>query len=260
MALLTDGNPNDTQALQAYETQIVSVASVEGIDLNAKLTLATAEISEDVIDLLLDHTLTWGTPWIAQGDLRRKLGVSDVVVTAALQRWHALHTLAIVYRDAFNNQLNDRYKAKWDEYRALAWSGREKTIKYGIGLVLSPVPEAPAPSFGVTESTALAATYYVQATWVSGSGQESEPSEMTNYTTPNGGSLVVSMANAPSVATGWNVYIGLTSGGLMLQNSAPLGVSEAFTVPVNGLVSGAAPGNGQPADYYVTGGQMLRRG
>ena len=33
MALLTDGNPNDDTDLQAYETSILDVANVEGINL-----------------------------------------------------------------------------------------------------------------------------------------------------------------------------------------------------------------------------------
>src|SRR5579864_4251325 len=113
MALLTDGNPNDTLALQVYESSILDLASAEAIDLGAKLGLATEEISEDVIDVLLDHAWTPDP----QSYIRRRIGVSDVVLTAQMTRWHALHTLEIVYRDAFNNQLNDRYRAKWAEYQ-----------------------------------------------------------------------------------------------------------------------------------------------
>ncbi len=35
---------------------ILDVAHTERIDLDVKLTLATEEISEDVLDVLLDHT------------------------------------------------------------------------------------------------------------------------------------------------------------------------------------------------------------
>ena len=96
MALLTDGDPNDTVALQVYETSILSVAATEAIDLGAKLGLATEEISESVLDILLDHTRSVDP----QSNLRRMIGVSDVVVSPQMKRWHALHTLAIVYRDA----------------------------------------------------------------------------------------------------------------------------------------------------------------
>ena len=73
--------------------------------------------------------------------MRRMIGVSDVVVTPQMKRWHALHTLEIVYRDAFNNQLNDRYQAKFGEYQA-AVAGRAGAIpsRFGIGLALIPIP------------------------------------------------------------------------------------------------------------------------
>src|SRR5262245_37075295 len=96
MALLTDGNPNDNGALRVYESAILDVAHTETIDLEAKLALATDEIAEDVIDVLLDHSRQ-----DPEATGRRALGVSDVVVTPQLRRWHAVHTLEIVYRDAF---------------------------------------------------------------------------------------------------------------------------------------------------------------
>ncbi len=136
MALLTDGNPNDTVALQVYETQILSVAVVETIDLVVKLGLATEEISEDVLDILLDHTRSVDP----ESTMRRMIGVADVVVSPQMKRWHALHTLEIVYRDAFNNQLNDRYQEKWTEYQMLVKNARQHTMSIGIGLVLNPIP------------------------------------------------------------------------------------------------------------------------
>src|SRR5580704_4818274 len=129
--LLTDGSPNNTEDLRVYESAILGVANVEMIDLGVKLELAADEIAEDVLDFLLDHSgaepqvfSRWqlGTPaaW------RRRMGVSDVVVTRQMKRWHAVHTLEIVYRDAFNNQLNDRYQAKFLEYQELSRSARER--------------------------------------------------------------------------------------------------------------------------------------
>src|SRR5579872_258904 len=115
--LLTDGNPNTTEDLRVYESAILDVAHTEMIDLNAKLGLATEEISQDVVDILLDHTRTlYPQLGVMQWNMRRQLGVSDVVVTRQMKRWHATHTLAVVYRDAFNNQLNDRYQVKFNEY------------------------------------------------------------------------------------------------------------------------------------------------
>ena len=96
MALLTDGNPNDTEALRVYESSILDVAHVEGIDLDAKLSLATEEVSQEVLNFLLDHAAADPV-----GSGRRAEGVADVVVTAQVKRWHALHTLAVLATGAW---------------------------------------------------------------------------------------------------------------------------------------------------------------
>ena len=257
MALLTDGNPNDTAALQIYETQILSVAVVEEIDLGVKLGLATEEISEDVLDILLDHTRSVDP----ESTLRRMIGVSDVVVSPQMKRWHALHTLALVYRDAFNNQLNDRYQAKWAEYQMLSKNARQHTISVGIGLVLTPIPQAQTPAFMMTPSPGAADTvYYISTTWVSAMAQEGAPSAVTTFESVAGTTVVVSGVNPPSVATAFNVYVGSTSTSLTLQNSTPVPIGQSFTVAAGDLVAGVAVGDGQAADTYVIGGPTLRRG
>jgi hypothetical protein len=254
--LLTDGNPNDAEDLRVYESSILDVANTEAIDLAAKLGLATEEISEDVLDVLLDHTRAFDP----QSTIRRARGVSDVVVTPQLSRWHALHSLEVVYRDAFNNQLNDRYQAKFNEYRELSRSARSRTYQFGIGLALNPLPQAQIPAFGVVAGLIPATTYFVQVSWVSASGQEGAPSQVTTYDAPGNSLLVVTGVNPPAAATGFNVYMGLTPDDVMLQNSAVIAVGTSFALPPSGLVTGIAAGNGQPADTYVVGGPMLRRG
>src|SRR5258708_19776312 len=114
---------------------------------------------------------------------RRKLGVSDVVVSPQMKRWHALHALAVVYRDAYNNQLNDRYKNKWEEYRQLARGARERTLEFGIGLVAEPVPRAGTPVLGATAGTLAGTIYYAQVSWVSAAGQEGGPKPATTIST-----------------------------------------------------------------------------
>ena len=53
--LLTDGVPNTVEDLRVYESAILDVAKGEGIDLRTKLGLATEEISEEILDFLLDQ-------------------------------------------------------------------------------------------------------------------------------------------------------------------------------------------------------------
>jgi hypothetical protein len=259
MALLTDGCPNDDEALRVFETEILSLASTEGINLPAKLRLAADEISFEVIDILLDRTRV-SDPLVSA---RRARGVSDVVVTPQMKRWHALHALELVYRDGFNNQLNDRYRVKWDEYRDLARAARDQVLRYGIGLVSNPIPRAAPPQLSSIAGLTASNIYYVQGSWVNASlptaQQEGEASLITAYETVAGSQLVIQLASPPAGVMGWNVFIGLTDKTLALQNSTPLAVTQAFTIPQTGLGSGRAPGDGQAPDTYLTGGLILRR-
>jgi len=254
MALLTDGNPNDTEALRVFETEILSVARVETIDLLAKLDLATREVSYEVIDILLDRAAD------PRAGLRRVLGVSDVVVTPQMRRWHALHTLKVVYRDAYNNQLNDRYRKKWQEYRFLSGEAREQTVHFGIGLVSQPIPRGSLPVFSSLPALSPSTVYYVQMNWVAASGQQGSPSLMTTFQTPEGSTLVVEAGTAPAGATGWNVFVGLTDTNITQQNLAPLALAGSFVIPETGLIAGPAPSEGQVPDTFVTAGRTVRRG
>jgi hypothetical protein len=255
--LLTDQWPNSPEDLRAYEAEILDVSNLEGINLDTKLRLATEEISEWVLNILLDHTSA-----AMGGDMvRRARGVSDVVVTRQLKRWHAFHALAIFYRDAYNNQLNDRYLAKWNEYIALEREARETTTQYGIGLVNTPVPQPGIPVVSTVPGLLPATVYYVQITWVSSTGVEGAPSRATAFEAPVASLLTVTnAANPPAIAAGFNVYIGLSDCTATLQNSAPIALGQTFTEAGAGLTAGMAVGTGQAPDYYITGGSILRRG
>ncbi len=255
MALMTDGNPNGTEELRVYEASILSVAHVEGINLDAKLGLATEEVSQEVLDMLLGHDP--GPAGLGGG--RRAVGVSDVVVTPQVKRWHALHTLGVVYRDVYHNQLNDRYRMKWEEYRMLTREAREQSMRFGIGLVTAPIPRAGLPGFSLVAGVTPATTYYARVSWVGVNGEEGIASYSTTYQTLDNTELAVDITAAAGVA-GWNLYMGLHYDALALQNSAPIPVGTTFLLPPTGLVAGSAPGNGQSPDVYVAGGRLLRRG
>ena len=252
--LLNDGTPNDTEALRVYESAVLDVANMESIDLVIKLRLALDEIVEDVLDILLSHSTD------ISALSRRMKGVSDVVVTGQLKRWHAVHTLEVFYRDAFNNQLNDRYQDKFDEYHELSRVARLHTVRFGIGLVNNPIPRADLPKVTFTNGAPPAAVYYIQVTWVASSGQEGAPSKLTAIATADGQVPVIQAVNPPSSATGFNVYVSLTPDDLMLQNASPIAVGGSLTLNETGPVDGREPGNGQVPDLYVTGGSNLSRG
>ncbi len=220
-----------------------------------KLGLATEEISEDVLNVLLDHASS-ADP---QSAVRRSIGVSDVVVTRQMKRWHAVHTLETVYRDAYNNQLNDRYKPKVAEYHELSRQARDRTLKFGIGLVNSPIPKANAPVLSTTPGTSAGATYYVAVSWVSASGQEGAVSDSTAIATPDATFLVVTPVNPPAIAAGFNVYVGATENSMMLQTPSPQAVGTSFEL-TGAIAAGRIPGTGQSPDTYVIGGSTVRRG
>jgi hypothetical protein len=254
--LLTDGNPNGTEDLRAYESAILSVANTEMIDLDIKLGLATEEVAQDVLDFLLNRS-GGADP---KAGTRRATGVSDVVVTRQLKRWHALHALEVVYRDTFNNQLNDRYKAKFFEYKKLTAQARMQTFQFGVGLVHQPLAVAKGPTFSFVAGPIEATTYFARVAWVSSAGTEGLASEVTTYDAPPGSVPVVQAFDPPVNAVGYHVYLGLSEGALVRQTASLISVGQFFTLPGGGLVEGIAAGDGQEADTYLTGTRLMRRG
>jgi hypothetical protein len=254
--LLTDGNPNTTEDLRVYESGILSVAHTEGIDLGVKLALATEELTQEVLEFLLNRSAGVDP----RGAERRAVGVFDVVVTRQMKRWHALHTLAVVYRDAYFHQLNDRYKGMFSEYRSLAAEARRQTFGFGLGLVVQPVPVAAAPELGFAAGPFEARTYFVRVAWVGANGGEGLASAVTSYDAPSGSAPVVGLGAAPPEVTGFHVYMGLTPEVLARQTSAPVAAGQSFTLPPGGLVHGVAPGEGQAPDMFLTGARVMRRG
>src|SRR5690242_13287436 len=119
MALFTDGPPASMEDLSAHDSQLMSVASAEGIDVTAKLAVAHEAIGIELAGMLSES----GGP-----ALRR------VVATPLVRLWHVFRTLEAVYRDAYSSQLNDRYGAKRDQFRGLGDWAREQVRQAGVGV------------------------------------------------------------------------------------------------------------------------------
>ncbi len=253
--LLTDGSPNLVEDLRVYESAILNLAHTEMIDLEGKLSLATEELTHEVLDFLLN-----GSVEDPKGSTRREVGVSDVVVTRQMKRWHALHALAVVYRDGFHNQLNDRYKEKYFEYRDLAQRAKEQAARWGVGLVTTPVPKAGTPLMGSAAGALPEATYWAQISWVSSDGAEGMAGETLTFATPAGSLLTVQSGEAPEVAISFNVYVGSSPDTMMLQNGLPVAIGGTFTLSSSGVAAGREPGEGQAPDLYLAAGNVLRRG
>src|SRR3984957_790763 len=142
MALFNDGPISTAADLQQYENSILTVASAENIDLGSKLMLAQQELANEVALCLLrrpqrcDQSL-----WEDSSGFLSSRDLTNVVVTDPLRKWHVHRTLALVYRDAYNNQLNNRYQGKWAEYETLAKASARVYFQIGVGLVADPVPQ-----------------------------------------------------------------------------------------------------------------------
>jgi hypothetical protein len=245
MALLVDGDINRIEDLREWDTTVLEVANGEGIDLEAKLRLAAKEIEEEVESFL---------KWQERGQ------VGQVQVSTPLKRWHALVTLSAVYRDAYFSQLNDRYGERWKHYTELAAAQERRYFDIGVATVSAPVRRPERLETALSDGSAAAATYWMQATVVDAAGRESAPGRLVMVSSPLPHGLTAWLPYTPAGATHWNVYVTQSDGAPGLQNATPMAVSESWTLPATGIAVGRPAGDGQAADGVVTRGGQFRRG
>jgi hypothetical protein len=252
MALFTDGPISSAQDLQEYDSSVLNVANAEGIDVAVKVTLAQQDLGNELMLFLFRRAPS-------REYCGRSPGLADVVVTEALQQWHVLETLALVYRDAYYNQLNDRYQGKWNEYEQLAKASSRTYFQLGVGMVADPIPMAPVPQLSTVPGSGVEETLYVVATWVNAAGQEGAPSDNAALNIPAGAVLVVTLTGPPQNAVGWNAYVGLSPSTLTLQNNTPLALGSSWTM-TGPLSPGAAPAMGQQPAWFIVDHRVIERG
>ncbi len=255
MALLTDGIINTAGALQKYESAILTVASTEAIDITAKASLAQEEIATG-LHLFLDRSALHNRQFL----VRRRVDLRDIVVTKPLKRWHAYVTLAMIYRDAYNNQLNDRYQGKWTEYKQLTAEAEQIFYRAGAGIVQNPVPRASEPSLATIALGVSGVSYYIRISWINAFGQEGCASEVQQATTGDGSAMAVGSTQAPEEIDSWNVYAGNGPESVELQNATPIPIAGTWILPPTGLISGKAPGDGQTPEWWIVNRHVLPRG
>jgi hypothetical protein len=240
--------------LTAQDTQLTTVANVEGIDVTQKLFLAQDELALELKTLLEGPRRAEQALWLAQ-----QPGIGNAVVTPALKLWHTFRTLEMVYRDAYSNQLNDRYAAKRDQFQERANWAYEKVLLLGIGMVWSPVPRAAEPTVTGAPGSLADGTYYVTMAWTNSKGEEGEPSVPTTITTAES-TLLVQTGAPPACAAGWNVYAGVDPRALSLQNGSLLESAQTWLQPNTITAGGRAPGRGQSPNYMLPAPRMILRG
>jgi hypothetical protein len=245
--------------LAAQDTQLLDVASVEGIDVTQKLVLAQEELTLELNALLSKLSYVDQLFWIAP-----QPNLGSVVVTPALKLWHTFRTLEMVYSDAYNSQLNDRYAGKRDQFRASAQWAHGMLIQAGIGVASVPVPRAAIPV--VTAAAAPSpgtplpdGTYYATVAWVNAAGEDGASADPAIIAT-TGSTLLVQPAGAvPKTAAGWNVYVGADPDSMALQNGSPIAIGQTWLQPAT-LAAGRPPGPGQRPSYLKPVPRMIQRG
>jgi hypothetical protein len=254
MALFTDGPPSSIEQLAGLDSQLLSVASAEGIDVTRKLELAHEETGMDLHALLKKMSAAESLIWAVV-----KPQLENVVVTPALRLWHAYRTLDLVYSDAYNSQLNDRYMGKRDQFQQMAVSYRERLIEAGVGMASLPVPRSAMPVLAPAPGSLPDNTYYATAAWVNRMNEEGASATPAAIATTSS-SFSAQIGPAPGNATGWNVYVGMDPDGMTLQNNLPLEVGAAWVQPVWIETTGRKPGCGQAPSYVQTLARILQRG
>jgi hypothetical protein len=259
MALFTDGLLSTVDDLAAQDSQLLNVAQAEGIDVTQKLTLAQNELSLDLTSLLATNSYFDRWLWV----MAPRPNLNTVVVTPPLKLWHTYRGLELFYIDAYNSQLNDRYSGKRDQFHEMSKEAYEKLREMGLGIALSPVPEAPPPQLVLAQPASgnnlPNGTYFAAISWVNAAGQEGAASEPAAVATIYS-SFLVEAGSPPATATGWNAYTGTSPNGLTLQNASPVPLGESWAQPGTPSTSGRAPGSGQAPSYYRPIPRVIQRG
>lgn len=265
MSLFMDGNITTIEDLRAYDSSILTVASVEQVDLGSKMTLAQRELEVELQQMLAlagpSVTMPGGLPPVSSLQLTpAAIDLSAVVVTEPLRQWHCLRSLVMVYRDAYFSQLNDRYYGKLQGFMELDARTSGILFNTGIGIASDPIPQAAAPVATVSAGTMPPATYYIRVGWLNSGLQEGQGSVVMPVVADQFHTLSVQAVNPPSNAVSWNIYAGGSDSTLARQNSAPLDPGATWSLSDSGLIGGPGPCEGQAPDYFYKIRQVIQRG
>jgi hypothetical protein len=255
MALFTDSYISSIAALQAYDTAILEVARIEGVDLSSKLTIAEQELGLELQAFLLRHAQSGSGDRDGGG-----YGLRHVVVTGGLEQWHTLRTLALVYGDVYNTQLNDRYLGKWNQFARIAKQSSELLFQTGLGVVDNPLPRATQPQLSVGPNGPPAATHIVTVAWRNYAGESGAPSLPTVYTTRDSESLIVTAIDPPPGASAFDVFVGASEPELSRHNPLPVASGDSWTLQAQPLTGFDPPSAGQKPSRYLRLTRTLQRG
>jgi len=242
MALFTDGLICDQESLREYESSILEVARTEELELTPKLRVAQREIGFEVAAFLQRN----GSCYLAPDQ-----SLGNVSVTEPLRHWHALHSLAVIYRDAYFRHLNDRFREKWAEYALLGRQAQHRCFTAGVGIVAQPQPRPDPPTWDLVAGGALPKRVYLMSVATQGDDGASAASEPI-VVEADAGKLVRLQLKPCAGNRRWVIYLGNDAESLTKQTPSPLAGGTAWTETPAGLGrDGEAPSPGQRPDVIV---------
>jgi hypothetical protein len=256
MSLFADGPPSSIEDLTDQDSGLLDVCRVQQIDASVKLKLAHRELAVQLESLFEQQQTIYSF-----GYLNSQLTLRNVAVTPTLKMWHTWQALSLVYRDAYFNQLNDRFSAKWNEFRRLGDEARNRLRDLGVGIVWDPLPRPISPTLTPTPATEVGGTFYFTIALLNAAGEQSAPSPVTSIQLADGNAVELQLSNQPANARGWNAYAGTSPGEVYLQNASPISMDSQWTFfPSTAVVSGSVPGNGQAPNMIRALPRLLGRG
>jgi hypothetical protein len=251
MALYTDGFSTTLTVLRSYDNSVLDVAAAENIDVSDKLRLAQRELGIEITNFLLRNGLTTEQEGL----------LGHAVQTEQMAHVHSLLTLALLFRDAGNSRLNDRYKAKWREYAEEADAALRRLFQTGIGMTLNPVPQAETPLISTVPGSVLPArTYAVSIAWVGQSGRAGLKSAPVLVEIAPGMVLSAAATRPPAGISGFVVLAGETEEQMTRQSVAVVRASETWREPTSGIRHDLPEWLPQAADYFVANRRQILRG
>ena len=250
MALFTDGAVTSIEDLRGHDSQLLNVATVEGIDVTRKLALAHEEVWVEVAGMLGRLRLA--------GQISAPPAIEQVVMTSPLKLWHIFRTLEMVYGDAYNSQLNDRYGGKRDEYHERVKWAYNQAIQNGLGMAADPVKQAATPVVRVSAGGLTDGAYYVAIAW-SNAASEEGASSVPAMIEVSGSSFAVE-TSTPAKVVGWNVYSGTSPATMTIQNLQTLAPGQTWVQPDTLSTTGRPAGSGQAPSYWVPVPRTIQRG
>jgi hypothetical protein len=243
--LFTDGTILTIQELREHDNFVLEVASTESIELSAKLAVAQREIGYEIESFLM--TRDAGS------------GLGRVVVNQQLKDLVAAHALSMVYRDAYNTHLNDRYLGRWKEFARVSERGLLRLLQNGIGIAAVAVAQAKEPLVTLSPDGSLASgVYMVQIAWQHLTGAVGERSAPVMIDCA-GGSLIVNAGAPPANASGWHVFLGTQDVTPARQNQSPIAPDSVWAQGAELRTDLRGPETSGP-DYFVRNSGQLSRG